>query len=265
VPTIRRERIEIYYEDVGDGRPVLFIPGWSMTHELWDRQVTAFSGERRCVIVDLRGHGWSSKPASGYSYDDHVADLVALVDALGLDELSIVGSSFGGSVGVMLANRLGGRARQVVTVGSPPRVIAAEDFPAGRPEQAARQLLEDERRDREVTMRRVTADSVHADVGEAMLAWLLGLALRMPTWAAIGTYAGVLASDVRADVEALGVPLLATQGRHDRFVSVEAAEWMAEHAPKGRLELLDGSGHFPFLEEPEAFNAFLAAFLAEGD
>ena len=265
MPAITRQRVDIFYEDVGKGRPVLFVHGWGTSHELWDRQVYAFAPRYRCVAVDLRGHGASSKPAAGYAYDDHVADLAALLDHLQLDNVSVVGSSFGGSVSVVLANECRSLIRQVVAVGSPPRIVAADDYPPGRRQAEAVKLLDDLQRDREGTMRQVVDDSVNVNVGEPMLSWLFGLALRMPTWAALETYRGVLASDIRPVLAELQQPVLVVQGRHDRFVSAEAAKWMAGATANARLEILEASGHLPFLEEPAAFNSLLGQLLAEAD
>jgi pimeloyl-ACP methyl ester carboxylesterase len=93
--------------------------GWTMDHELWDRQVTAFAPSYRCVTVDLRGHGSSSKPVDGYGYEEHVEDLHELLGALDLRHATLVGSSMGGAIAIQLAAVHPERVVQVVTVGTP--------------------------------------------------------------------------------------------------------------------------------------------------
>jgi pimeloyl-ACP methyl ester carboxylesterase len=103
MPMIERDAISIYFESTGEGRPVVFLHGWTMDHELWDRQVTAFAPSYRCVTVDLRGHGSSSKPVDGYGYEEHVEDLHELLGALDLRHATLVGSSMGGAIAIQLA------------------------------------------------------------------------------------------------------------------------------------------------------------------
>ncbi len=263
MPTIERDGVEIFYEQTGHGHPVVFLHGWTMDHELWDRQVTALAPKFQCVTVDLRGHGASSKPLTGYSYDDHASDVRAVIDRLEADHVTLVGSSMGGSIAVRVAASEPGRIDQVVTVGCPPQLIADEHWPEGRPAEVVGSFVEHQRVARETTMRQIVADSVYSDIGEATEQWLFHLALRSPSWAAIGSWEGALASSVVPDISELKVPLLVIHGVHDRFVSNDAATRLAATAHNGRLEWFHHSGHFPFLEETERFNDVLTSFLLE--
>ena len=76
---------ELYYEDVGEGRPVVLAHGWSASHEFFDPQIAALRDDYRMIGVDLRGHGKSSKSADEYGYDAHSRDLEYLMDELELD------------------------------------------------------------------------------------------------------------------------------------------------------------------------------------
>jgi non-heme chloroperoxidase len=259
--TINRGEVSIYFESTGEGRPIIFVHGWTMDHELWDRQVTAFGPSYRCVTVDLRGHGRSSKPIAGYEYEEHVEDLHELLTLLDLNHITFVGSSMGGAIAIQLAAVHPERISQVVTVGTPPQLVADERWPEGRPYEVVAALLELQRVARERTMRRIIEDSVHSELNEATNRWLFQIALRSPSWAAIGSWEGALASSAVPFIKGLSVPLFVMQGRHDAFVSGEAASRLASEAADSRLAWFEHSGHFPFLEEAERFNEELSKFL----
>lgn len=252
--------VELHYQDVGSGFPVLFIHGWGMALEVWDRQVTALCDKYRTVCVDLRGHGFSPTPATGYDYDDHAADLRALVERIGLEDLAVVGWSMGGGVAVRLAAQMP-QVRQLVLVGAPPRFLQADDAPYGLPREAADQLMGDLRDRREKTMRRVVEDTFHVELGEAVHQWLYQLSIRTPMWSAMRSYEGVLRADVRPDLHALKIPILLLHGVEDIYISIEAARWVDAAVPSARIVEFTESGHAPFLEEPDKFNAQLLAFL----
>src|SRR5262245_46899562 len=89
--------IELYYEDHGNGRPVVLIHGWPLSGRSWEAQVPAlFQAGHRVVTYDRRGFGSSSQPWRGYDYDTFAADLEALLTHLNLREVTLVGFSMGG-------------------------------------------------------------------------------------------------------------------------------------------------------------------------
>lgn len=250
--------------DVGDGPPIVLLHGWGMAAEAWDRQLTRFSATHRCVALDLRGHGASPKPAAGYGYDDHVADVAAAVARLGLERPVLVGWSMGGAVAALAAHAIDG-VRGVVLAGSPPSLLARPGYPHGATPEDARGLVDAIRANREQAYRRVADETCAVDVGATTRDWLLSLLLRVPGFAAIGAFEGVLAGDARGAIEALPVPLLVVHGTHDAYVPLDAARWSASAAPDAELVVLDGCGHAPFLEAPDAFDDALSRFLARVD
>jgi len=88
--------IEIYYEDHGSGSPVVLIHGWPLNGDAWEKQTAALlAAGHRVITYDRRGFGRSSKPGVGYNYDTFAADLNALLSALDLTGVSLVGHSMG--------------------------------------------------------------------------------------------------------------------------------------------------------------------------
>ena len=88
--------VRLSFEDIGAGRPVVLVHGWTMSHRVWNGTAARLAAGRRVVLPDLRGHGDSDKPAAGLGPERHAADLAALLEALDLRDVTLVGWSFGG-------------------------------------------------------------------------------------------------------------------------------------------------------------------------
>jgi pimeloyl-ACP methyl ester carboxylesterase len=89
----------------GDGAPVLFLHGLTGVAEVWGPTVEALGGRVRALAMDQRGHGHSPKPASGYAIGPYVGDAVAVIEALDLAPVHVVGHSMGARVAMVLGAR----------------------------------------------------------------------------------------------------------------------------------------------------------------
>lgn len=105
--------IELYYEDHGEGKPVVLIHGYPLSGTSWEKQVPALlQAGRRVITYDRRGFGRSSQPTTGYDYDTFAEDLKQLVITLELRDFALVGFSMGGGEVAALPWRLRIRARE---------------------------------------------------------------------------------------------------------------------------------------------------------
>src|SRR5260221_574803 len=95
----------LHVRSLGEGTSAtLLLHGWSVSGRVWDEVVNRWPAALgRLLVPDLRGAGWSSKPRSGYSLDDYASDVVALVRALGLEKVAVVGHSMGGAIAQKVA------------------------------------------------------------------------------------------------------------------------------------------------------------------
>jgi pimeloyl-ACP methyl ester carboxylesterase len=108
--------VELFYTDVGDGEPLLLVHGLAADSHDWNWQIPALAERHRVVAVDLRGHGRSSAPATGYAITTYADDLVLLLDHLEIDCAIVVGHSLGGLMVADLAIRHPDRVRALVEV-----------------------------------------------------------------------------------------------------------------------------------------------------
>jgi pimeloyl-ACP methyl ester carboxylesterase len=124
------EGIRLHYAEWNNGpqsgsKNVLLIHGLTANNRWWTGLGNHLSREGfRVIAPDLRGRGLSSKPAHGYGYHVHMADLLTLLDSLGLDSVSVVGHSFGGGLGLYLAALFPARVRKLVVVDEGIRIPA---------------------------------------------------------------------------------------------------------------------------------------------
>jgi pimeloyl-ACP methyl ester carboxylesterase len=104
MPKVKLNDVEIYYEEHGKGRPMVFLSETACDGEVWKiNQVEEFSKDHRVIIHDYRGTGQSSKPSIDYTTKMFCDDLVVLMDHLGAKDAVVVGHSMGGRVAQLLA------------------------------------------------------------------------------------------------------------------------------------------------------------------
>jgi len=117
MPEIQRDEVRLVYRDEGEGEAVLLIHGHTLDHRVWNEMSPELVGEGlRVIRPDLRGHGGSARPESGYHLSDHAADMEALLDAVGVRTAAIVGFSLGGGIALELALERPGRVGALVLV-----------------------------------------------------------------------------------------------------------------------------------------------------
>lgn len=103
MPQVTVNGIELHYDRVGSGSPVLLLHGLGSSARDWENQADHFEKSQDLIIPDLRGHGRSSKPAGPYSIEGFSSDVAGVIEQLGVGPLPIVGISLGGMVGFQLA------------------------------------------------------------------------------------------------------------------------------------------------------------------
>ena len=131
-----KDGTRLFHRDWGEGQPVVFASSWALSSEMWAYQVADLS-ERgfRCIAFDRRGHGRSDVPAKGYDMDTLADDLAAVIDALALRDVILVGHSMGGAEVVRYIARHGtAKVRKLALVATvAPYIVQTPDNPYGAP------------------------------------------------------------------------------------------------------------------------------------
>lgn len=251
--------IEIFYEDRGSGRPVMFLHGWGTSGRVWDGQVAALHRQARCVTPDWRGCGRSDHPAHGNTIETVAGDILQLLDLLQLQPAVLVGSSLGGNIALEAACRSEGQVAALVLVDAPQHFFAdgidKERFWAWHGSMRSR------RHDLFYAM----VDTWFGPLaGEGVKKWT-SEQLLASGWFIDDLLADAAAHDRRTQLSSLTMPVLLLHGRLDREVPVTIPETAATMLPNARLAMLDGCGHMPHLEDPARVSAELAEFLDQLD
>jgi non-heme chloroperoxidase len=253
--TVGRENsadIEIYYEDLGAGQPLVLIHGYPLSGRAWDKQVPALlDAGYRVIIYDRRGFGASSQPAVGYDYDTFAADLAALLERLDLRDTVLVGHSMGtGEVTRYLSSYGSARvAKGVLVAPIPPFLLQAPDNPDGVPQSLFDGFVQAAQTDASAWMKRFLDNFYNADTLRGTLvsdqayqaSWNIAAAASataavacIPTWA----------TDFRTDLPKIDVPVLVVQGDADQVLPIgKTGRRLPGLLHDARLVVIQGGPH----------------------
>jgi non-heme chloroperoxidase len=218
--------IDLYYEDHGSGTPVILIHGYPLSGRAWDRQVPPLlAAGHRVITYDRRGAGASSQPAAGYDWDTFAADLDTLIDALGLDHVTLVGHSMGtGEVTRYLSTYGSAKIDRAVLIGPiPPYLSQAPDNPDGVPASLFDGFRQSAAADTPAWLKgfldnfynidqyggnRVSDEAYRASFNVAVTMSAIAAYSCISTWQA----------DFRADLPKIDIPVMVIQGDADRVL-----------------------------------------------
>jgi pimeloyl-ACP methyl ester carboxylesterase len=234
--------VEIGYDDVGTGMPVAFIHGFPHNRTLWAPQVSALVDRARCIALDLRGFGESSKHGP-FSIDQFADDLAMLLRTLGIERAVVAGLSMGGYIAFAFWRR----HRQMVTALI--ELARARGSGAVADGQVVGMIGKSTREKRPALI-----DDVHRMMGNASVEGIRGALEAM-----LGR------ADSTPTLATIDVPTLVVVGAEDVLTPVREAEILHDAIRGSRLEVIKHAGHVSNLERPAAFNHILTEFLAALD
>lgn len=260
MPFATHDGVSLRWDRAGAGPAVLLVHGWTCNRTFWERQLPALRERFTVVTVDLRGHGESSRPQKGYGVGALAGDLEALVRALRVPRIAVVGWSLGGMVALDLARRLGDRCSALGLVCTSAGGLADAKNPLNQ--LAARDpMREGIARDFRGWAKGFVGAFFQAGPEAPLYPWALAQCQKTAPHVVAGCLEGIIGFDARPHLAKLRVPTAVLHGRHDRLLPIANGEHLAKTIPGATLTVFEQSGHAPFLEEPEAFDAALLALL----
>lgn len=249
MPMLDRDGVKIHYEVAGEGPALLLTHGYSATGEMWQGQLATLSPHFKVITWDMRGHGASDYPEdqAAYSEEATVADMAALLDAVGAEQAIIGGLSLGGYMSLAFHRAHPQRTRALLIIDTGPGYKndqAREDWNANAIRRAER-LEADGLGD---------VSKASAEVRQARHRDASGLARAAR---------GMLTQRDARVIESLpgiAVPSVVIVGAQDTpFLA--ASDYMAAKIPGAKKIVIEGAGHSVNIDKPEAFNTALMGFL----
>ncbi|MEU8685737.1 alpha/beta hydrolase [Streptomyces sp. NPDC048611] len=271
---------ELAYHVMGEGEPLLCLPGGPMRASGYLGALGGLAQRRRLITLDLRGTGDSGTPADPATYrcDRQVADVEALRAHLGLDRVDLLAHSAAGDLALLYAARHPRRLRTLTLITARARALGIDFTEEHRREAAALRAAEpwfDAAYDAYERVRAGTAADADWDAiapffygrwdAAAQAHAATEVAQTHEEAAERYASAGAFAPDAaRAGLAGLDAPVLLLAGELDSGPLPRVAEDIAKLLPRAELVVQPGAGHYPWLDDPQRFTRTVATFLERG-
>lgn len=247
--------VTIHYAQRGEGvgPPLVFLHGYGDSWRSFTGVFQFLSRTRRIVAPDLRGHGDSDKPRSGYALADYARDLLLLLDSLGLEKVDLVGHSMGSLIAQLFAARFAERVGRLALMSSAPSLTQKTSLLELKPYIDA---LEDPISRSFAAEFQATSNPVPADFMEMIVAETM----KVPAHVWRSVLSGLLAVDHQDILSDISAQTLVLWGNQDQLFTRPDQEALLSQIPGSMLEEFD-AGHSPHWEKPEEIAQALEKFL----
>jgi non-heme chloroperoxidase len=262
--------VNIFYQDSGQGKPVIFIHGWPLNSQMWEYQMNELAQQGiRCIAYDRRGFGKSDQPQVGYDYDTLASDLKSLIEELNLDNVTLVGFSMGGGEVARYIGRYGSeKIEKIVLVSAvTPFMLKTDDNPEGLPQSQFDEFALKIREDRPDFMAGFGkifygVGLLSKPVSQAYLDWNQSLVMQGSARATLECLHSFSSTDFRKDLAAIQVPTLIIHGDSDKTVPIDiSAKKTAVLIPHARFKIYGGEPHGLFYTQRDLLNDDLLSFI----
>jgi pimeloyl-ACP methyl ester carboxylesterase len=270
VTTTTARSTNLYYQDLGDGQPVVLIHCWPLSHRAWERQTDALvEAGFRCIAYDRRGFGESDKPGGGYDYDTLAADLRDLLITLDLREVVLVGHSMGGGEVARFLRCFGkDRVSKTILIGTAlPFLVKTDDNPEGLDRQVIEELAMLLKHDRigfiDGWVRHFyNLDENPSAVSDDLIRYTKAIAWLASPLATRECFRTAVMTDFRPDLPSITVPTLIIHGEADRNVALDiSSKRAAALIADSRLSVIQGAPHGLTVTHAEQLSALMLDFI----
>lgn len=273
--TFKNNRVELYYEDYGQGQPIVLIHGWPLSGKMFEGQIGALvDAGYRVITYDRRGFGDSARPWNGYDYDRLTTDLHDLLNELDLQNTVLLGFSMGGGEVARYCAKYGSErlAGAVLVSSIVPIVKQTDNNPDGVPQENFDEIMNGLNADRVGFLKEFGKNFYNYksgllsvggnDVSEAHLHYDWSVMSHASPRATKQCAYSWYETDFRADARKITVPTLIIHGDDDNVVpKATAGDQAAKLIPNNRYEVIEGAPHGLVVTQRDKFNGILTDWL----
>jgi len=263
MPRATHNGTRLYYEDRGEGDPVVFLHGVTMGSRFFDDQLPYFADRFRTIALDFRGHGRSEAAETGHTVPQYARDLRAFLEGRELEGVVPVAWSMGALVLWEYVEQFGtdGLAGAVI-VDQHASDFAWEGYDHGFADfDAFRELVELSQSDPDALVDQLMTSMFREPPAEPTASRLADEISRVRPPIRTAILFDQTLRDYRETLPAVDVPALVCAGEDDGLISTAGVEYVADRMPRTEFERFEESGHCPFLEEPDRFNERVAGWI----
>ena len=262
--------IKLHYADLGTGKPVVFIHGWPLNHEMWEHQLSELPHHNlRCIAYDRRGFGKSERPWESYDYDTLADDLKAIIDGLDLNDVTLVGFSMGGGEIARYISKYGtSRISKVVFVSAvTPFMLKTDTNTKGVDKAVFDEMVENIQKDRPAFLANFGkqfygVNMLSHPVSQPYLDWNQMHCLMASPKATVDCVRSFSETDFRYDLTKINVPVLIIHGDADKTVPIHVSgDKTAQLIPQSKYIVYEGAPHGLFVTEKDKLNNDLLDFI----
>lgn len=252
--------IEMAYDEVGSGPPVVLLHGYPFNRSMWREQSEALGADYRVITPNLRGHGETTVTDEPATMEEMARDVAALLDELRLERVTLGGLSMGGYVTLAFYRRFPLRVRALILADTRPQADTL-DARRNREEQAEKILKEGMQSIADDFLKKVLTPATISEKPE-VAARVREMILKTDPQGAANALRGMAARLDQTDfLQEILAPTLILVGSEDQLTPPKDAELMKREIRGARLEIIEGASHLSNLERPAEFNLALGSFL----
>ena len=244
--TVQINNIDMYYEEYGVGKPLVLLHGFGGCSQNWHQFTVELSKHYRLIVVDLRGHGYSTNPENKFTHREAANDVFQLLDSLGIETFSAIGMSTGGMILLHMATSLPKRIESMILISATShfpdqaRAIMRRASYSTMPKEVQEMYRECAKRGDEQIRQLISQFNAFSDNYDDM------------------NFTEQSLSNITART-------FIVHGDQDNFFPVEIPEMISRSIPNAELWIIPGGDHVPIYNSSVPFTATALQFLKECD
>lgn len=261
MPHIKLGSVRIFYDEFGNENSketIILLHGWNENRRIFKFQIEDLSRKYKIYILDLRGHGKSSKPRFGYFYTRMARDIDKFIKKLDIKNPIIVGHSMGGQIALQYYLKYN-NCKKLILISSPYKMPTEL---SGIIQLGTDYMLKKLRNRLKYTRERMIANLKDNDtLDNETENFFKNINFQVPLYVTFGLVFNTLTFNIRKKLNNIKIPVLILAGEKDDLAPIYLFEKMQEEIPDCRLVKFENCGHFSFIEEPKRSNEIMMEFI----